>query len=93
MPIFVCSIEAGAMSRKLVSSGSSAKEVSTHLAINTIGGDFFMEVNMCPWTPCYFLFLFLLSFFLVRGENAASTPAPGFAENEAKIGEQNILEK
>lgn len=62
------------MSRKLVSSGSSAKEVSTHLAINTIGGDFFMEVNMCPWTPCYFLFLFLLSFFFgSRGKCSFNT--------------------
>lgn len=46
------------MSRRLVSSVSSAIEVNTHLAINTIGGDFGMEVNMCPWTPRHLYFFF-----------------------------------
>lgn len=46
------------MSRRLVSSGSSVIEVNTHLAINTIGGDFAMEVNMCPWTPRHLFFFF-----------------------------------
>lgn len=74
MPIFVCSIEAGAMSRRLVSSGSSVMKVVTDLAINTIGGEFFMEVNICPWTPGHCCFVL---FSLVRGEDAALTPSPG----------------
>ena len=64
------------MSRRLVSSGSSVIEVNTHLAINTIGGDFAMEVNMCPWTPRHLFFFF----FLVRGENVGSTPSVGVCE-------------
>ena len=39
------------MSKMLVSSGSSAIEVNIHLAINTIGGDFGMEVNTVSFDP------------------------------------------
>lgn len=68
MPIFICSIEAGTMSKMLVSSGSSAIGVNIHLAINTIGGDFGMEVNTVSLdsTSLFFVFWFFF-FFCSRG--------------------------
>lgn len=70
------------MSRRRVSrSRRSSIEINTHLAINTIGGDFVMEVNMCPWTPASLVFFFVGP----RGKcSVALRPSARFAKNEAK---------
>lgn len=58
------------MSKMLVSSGSSAIGVNIHLAINTIGGDFGMEVNTVSLDSTSLFFVFWFFFFFVRGEDA-----------------------